>query len=394
VVEGLDHRRKTILLTAIEPSADVIGADLIEALRDRLGSETRFIGVGGSAMARCGFKSLFDPSALAVVGAANALGAYAKVLRGAGKVGALARVVRPDVAVLIDSWGFSLRAARQLRAVDPTVPLIKYIGPQVWATRPGRAKTLAKVVDRLLTIHTFDAPIFERAGLPTRFVGNPALDRAVSSADGDAFRQTRGIEADRPVLLLAPGSRKGEVNRLMPVFRETAARLATDWPRLVVVCPVAEPVADLVRTTVSDWPIQVELVFGDHERWSAMNAATVALACSGTVTTELALANCPMVVAYRLDLLTYGIAKALIRTPYVTLFNVAAGKAVAKERLQGDCNATILTEDIGELLADPTTRSVQREAQSAALQAMRGDVGDAIAAAADAIVETIEDGPV
>ncbi len=380
------------MLVAVEPSGDMLGAALAAALRERLGPGLRLVGVGGPLMAAQGLVSPFDPGALAVVGVFNGLAAYPEVLRRARQAAAIATTERPDAAILIDAWGFNLRVAHRLRRLDPGLPLIKYVAPQVWATRPGRARTLARAVDHLLTIHSFDAPYFEAEGLPTTFVGNPALNRDFSAADPVGFRASIGAGPEDRILLLLPGSRAGEVERLMPVFDATVRRLAHGRPDLRVALGVADGVAELVKARLASWPCRPFLVEGEGARLSAMRAATVALACSGTVTTELALAGCPMVVAYKLGPLTHPIAKVLIRTRYITLLNVAAQAFVAPERVQGACRANILAADLARLLDDAPTREAQVAAQTAALEIMRGGVVDPIVAAADAVVGILSRG--
>jgi lipid-A-disaccharide synthase len=378
-----------VMLVAVEPSGDVLGAALAAALRERLGPGLRVVGVGGPMMANQGLASPFDPAALAVVGVFNAVAAYPEVLRRARQAAAIATTERPDAAVLIDAWGFNLRVAHRLRRLDADLPLVKYVAPQVWATRPGRARTLARAVDCLLTIHNFDAPYFVAEGLPTTFVGNPALNRDFSAADPAAFRASIGAGPADPILLLLPGSRAGEIGRLMPVFEATVRRLTTERPDLRLAVGVAESVADQVRARLASWPSRPFLAEGEAARLSAMRAATVALACSGTVTTELALAGCPMVVAYKLGPLTHRVAKVLIRTRYITLFNVAAQAFVAPERVQGACRADVLAADLTRLLDDAAARKAQVTAQTAALEIMRGDIADPIAAAADAVVAVL-----
>ncbi len=382
-----------VMLVAVESSGDRLGAALAVALRKRLGAGLRLVGVGGPLMAGQGLISPFDPSSMAVVGVFNAVAAYPEVLRRARQAAAIALAERPDAAVLIDAWGFNLRVARQLRRVAPALPLIKYVAPQVWATRPGRARTLAAAVDHLLTIHSFDAAYFTNAGLPTTFVGNPALNRDFCSATHPAqFRSAIGAEANDRILLVLPGSRAGEVDRLMPAFGDAVGRLTARRPDLRTVLGVAEGMADHVEAGLRSWRHRPWLAETEADRLSAMQGATAALACSGTVTTELALAGCPMVVAYKLGPLTHLVAKVLIRTPYITLFNVAAGAFVAPERVQHACRGGILAADLGRLLDDPTAREIQISAQIAALEIMRGGVADPIAAAADAVIALLSRG--
>jgi len=374
------------MLVAAEASGDDRGAGLARALRARLGAGVRFVGVGGARMAAEGVESPFDIAQLSILGLLEGLLAYRKVVARVQDTIALAQREKPDVVVLIDSWGFTLRVAQQLRRLDPKLPLIKYVAPQVWATRPGRAKTLAAAVDHLLSIHVFDAPYFEAEGLATTFVGNSALTLDFSSADSARLRRDLGIAADAPLLLVLPGSRPGEVSRILPPFAEAVAILKAQRPDLQVVIPAAPTVAEAVKAQASGWAHVVE---GESAKLDAMKAATVAMACSGTVTTELALAGVPIVVGYRLGAMTHTILKRLIRTPYITLFNIAAKAFVAPELVQDDCNGPNLAREVGKRLDDPALRAAQVEAQSAALLKMGRGGPDPSEAAADAVLKVL-----
>lgn len=375
--------RPCVMLVAAEPSGDALGAALAEALRARL--DVRLVGVGGPLMARQGVESPFDIAPLAVLGIFDALAVYPMVRRRARETGALAAREKPDVAVLIDSWGFNLRVAHAIRRASPEVRLIKYVAPQVWATRPGRARTLAHAVDRLLTIHSFDAPWFEAAGLKTTFVGNPVLI-AGGAANSQRCRQLIGAEASDPILVIAPGSRHGEVSRLLGPFEEAARLLAADRPRLKIVATVAPSVAEGVIARLRTWPMATHIATTDEERRDAMAAATAALACSGTVTTQFALAGAPVVVAYRLDGPTAVIARLLLHSRYITLMNVAAGREIAPEFVQGLCTGPRLATALAPLIDDPKTRERQISAQFRALEIMRGGVVDPVDAAAEAVI--------
>ncbi|OYX31281.1 MAG: lipid-A-disaccharide synthase [Caulobacterales bacterium 32-69-10] len=374
------------MLVAAEASGDSLGAGLARALKQRLGDQVCFVGVGGAKMAAEGVQSPFDIAELSILGLFEGLMAWGRVRRRARETATLAAREQPDVAVLIDSWGFTLRVAHRLRAQDPGLPLVKYVGPQVWASRPGRARTLAQAVDLLLTLHAFDAPLFEAAGLKTVFVGNPALNRDVSGADPGRFRAHSGVSADAPILLLAPGSRPSEIARVLPPFGEAAQLLAAERPGLTVVIPVAGVVAGLVKDQVAGWRIQPILVEDEGLKLDAMAAATVALACSGTVTTELALAGCPMVVGYRIGPLTYAILKRIVRTKWITLFNVAAGCAIAPELIQDACTGPNLAREARLRLDDPALRASQIAAQFEALDKMGRGGGDPAAKAAEAVL--------
>lgn len=386
-------RPLTVMLVAAEASGDDRGAGLARALKRRLGEGVRFVGVGGERMAAEGVASPFDISELSILGLLEGLLAYPRVVRRADQTAAIAAREKPDVAVLIDSWGFTLRVAQRLRKADPKLPLIKYVAPQVWASRPGRARTLARAVDHLLSIHAFDAPFFEAAGLPVTFVGNAALTLDFSRADPTRLRAEIGAGPDDPILLVLPGSRPSEIARVLPAFEDAVNILKADRPGLHIVVPAAPTVLEAVKARVAGWPHRAHVVEGAAAKLDAMKAATVALACSGTVTTELALAGAPMVVGYRLGPVTHAILKRLIRTKYVTLFNIAAQDFVAPELIQDHCNGPELAAEVARRLDDPHLRGAQVAAQNTALDRMGRGGPDPSDAAAEAILKLVADRP-
>jgi lipid-A-disaccharide synthase len=378
-----------IMLVAGEASGDDRGAGLARALRRRQGGNLKLIGVGGPRMAEAGVPSLFDMAEISVFGLLEGLLAIPRVRRRAQEVAMAAAREGADLVVLIDSWGFSWLAARALRRLAPDVRLVKYVAPQVWATRPGRAKALAGLVDHLLVINSFEPPYFEAWGLPTTFVGNPALHMDFSACDPVGFRSRHGIGAEAPVLLVLPGSRPGEVDRLLPPFEDAIRRLKVDHPSLQVVLPVAESVADRVKAAVAGWPLRVHVVEGEEEKREALRAGDLALACSGTVTLEVAQAGAPMVVAYRLGSVTHFVARFLIRTPWVVLFNIAARDFVAPELIQDDCTGPRLAAELDRRLRDPALRRAQVAAQDAALDQMGRGGPDPSEAAAQVVLDVL-----
>jgi len=377
-----------IMLVAAEASGDVLGAGLARALRARLGPDVTFVGVGGPRMAEEGVASPFDIADLSVLGWLEGLKAYGIVKRRVADTATLAVAERPDAAVLIDSWGFTIRVAQAIRAALPDVPLIKYVGPQVWASRPGRAKTLAASVDHLLALYAFDAPWFEREGLSTTVVGSQALHVDMSGADAAAFRARRGVAPDAPLLLVLPGSRPSEIRLMTPVYEAAVARLKRQDPSLEIAVVAAGTVADDVTARVAAWPFRAHLV-PESEKYAAMKAATVALATSGTVSTELALAGVPMVIAYRFQPLSYAIMKPFFTGKYATLFNHAADEQIAPELIQNDATPEKVAAEVGRLLADPEARVDQAAGQTAALDLMGHGAADPSKLAADAVLRVI-----
>ncbi|HUH10790.1 MAG TPA: lipid-A-disaccharide synthase, partial [Brevundimonas sp.] len=361
------------------------------ALKTRLGADVAFVGVGGPRMAAEGVVSPFDIAELSILGWIEGLKAYGLVKRRVADTIELAKAERPDAVVLIDSWGFTIRVAKALREALPGVPLIKYVGPQVWASRPGRAKTLAASVDHLLSLYSFDAPWFEREGLPTTVVGSQALHVDMSQADGARFRAARGIAADAPLLLVLPGSRPSEITRMTPVFEATVKRLKATEPSLEIAVVAAGTVAADVAGRVAAWPFRAHLV-QEADKYDAMKAANVALATSGTVSTELALAGAPMVIAYRIDGLSYLLMKNLVTAKHITLFNIAADERIAPEFIQNDATPEKLTEAVGRLLSDSQAAADQAARQTAALDLMGRGGLDPSELAADAVLRVIAAG--
>lgn len=375
----------TVMLVAAEASGDALGAGLAAALKRRLGDGVRFVGVGGARMTAEGVASPFDIAELSILGWIEGLKAYGRVKRRVAETAALAARERPDVVVLIDSWGFTIRVAKAIRAAAPQTPLVKYVGPQVWASRPGRAKTLAAAVDHLLALYAFDAPWFEREGLKTTVVGSQALHVDMSAADPEGFRRARGIPEDAPLLLVLPGSRPAEIRLMTTVYEGAVTRLLAETPSLAVAVVAASTVADDVSTRIAAWPFRVHLV-SEADKYSAMKAATVALATSGTVSTELALAGTPMVIGYRFGSVSYAIMKPFFTGKHATLFNHAAGAEIARELIQAAATPEKMAAEVGRLLADPAARAAQTAQQTAALDLMGRGGGNPSDVAADAVL--------
>lgn len=378
----------TVMLVAAEASGDALGAGLAAALKRRLGGGVRFVGVGGARMAAEGVESPFDIAELSILGWVEGLKAYGRVKRRVAETAALAARERPDVVVLIDSWGFTIRVAKAIRAAAPQTPLVKYVGPQVWASRPVRAKTLAKAVDHLLALYAFDAPWFEREGLKTTVVGSQALHVDMDGADPAALRRELGLAANARVLLVLPGSRPAEITRMTPVYEQAVARLRAGRPDLEIVVAAAGPVAESVRTRVAAWPFRVHLVDEDR-KYAAMRLADVALATSGTVSTELALAGAPMVIAYRIGALSYRIMKRFVTARHVTLFNIAADRRIASEFIQDAATPEALAAAVARLLDDPAVAAQQAQDQTEALSLMGRGGADPSELAADAVLDVL-----
>jgi lipid-A-disaccharide synthase len=377
----------TVMLAAVEPSADALGAALLKSLRLRL-PNARFIGCGGPEMAAEGFESLFDTTAFSVMGFTD----VAKVIPLAwSRARQLARVCREekvDVAIFVDGWSFSRLSAKRIRQRAPGTKIVKYSAPQVWASRPQRTAFVRDHFDLVLTLLPFEPPYFEAEGTKAVFVGNPNF-AAVSHTprSGHAFRARHELGA-APLLAALPGSRVGEVSRLLPTFGDTVSTVAARIPGLRVVVAAAPSVADHIASKISEWPIE-PLIVPSTERFDAFEAADVALAASGTVTTELAMTDTPMVVAYRVDAVTAAWARRVLVTPYVTILNVQADEAIIPERLQEECTPDQLSADIVRLFTDEDARRRQLTAFRRLLPALIGRENPS-SKAADEIVKLLQ----
>lgn len=377
------------MLIAGEASGDVIGARLMAALRQSTSDRIRFSGVGGDAMAAQGLSSLFPIEELSVMGLFEVLPRAFRLLGRIRQVAGTAIAERPDVVVSIDSPGFGLRVARRLRGQG--IPLVHYVAPQVWAWRPGRAAKIAGLLDHLLTLFDFEPAYFEPHGLPCTVVGHPIVESDAGRGDGIGFRQRHGIAADAPVLALLPGSRPGEVSRLMPVYAETVARLRQSDPALAVVLVAAPAVGDTIRELVATWPGRPVVLPPASEKYDAFAAANVALAASGTVTLELALAGLPTVVAYRVNPLTAVLARHLIRVNHASLVNILLRREVSTELLQENCRPDRIVDVLRDLLAGGG-RCRRRNVAGDVAARLAGDGPPPSLRAAEAVLKVIAEG--
>lgn len=375
-----------VMLIAGEPSGDRLGASLMAALKRRR-REVTFVGVGGPAMQAEGLTSSVPIDDLAVMGLVEVIPRIPRLMRHIRNTAARVRQERPDVLVTIDAPGFNFRLARRLRETD--VPRVHYVAPSVWAWRPERAKKIAPLFDHLLALLPFEPPYFEAVGLPTTFVGHPAVENA-QTGDAASFRKRHDIVEETTILVVLPGSRRSETDRLLPVFGETVRRLMAAHPSLRIVVPTVEHVADVVGQTVQDWPGDPVVVTGENARHNAFAAAGVALAASGTVSVELALAGVPAVIAYDINRITGAIAKRLVKTEHVSLVNILLGRRAIPEYILGECRPDVLTPAISTLLTDPNARDAQRQAYRDALDMLKPGEKLPSEVAADVVINLLE----
>lgn len=348
-----------LMLVCGETSGDLLGAQLMAGLK-RLDPAIEITGVGGPAMASQGLFSLFPLDATAVMGLREVVPAIPAILRRVREASDFALRTRPDAVVLIDSPDFTHRIAQRLKRLDPTIRTINYVAPQVWASRAYRARKMARYFDLVLALLPFEAPFFEKYGLHATFVGHPVIERADRMTGGPEFRARFRIAPDAPLLAVLPGSRTSEIRFILPEFKEAVRLIAQRVPGLVTVLPTVPHVAARVREAVAGWPAPLHLVEGDDEKFAAFDAANVALAASGTVTTELALAGTPMVVGYKVGGLTYALASLIMNVRYITLVNVLLDREAVPEFLQARCRPDLLADAVTMLLTNKDTARHER----------------------------------
>jgi lipid-A-disaccharide synthase len=381
---------KGVFVVAGEASGDILGARLIAALRRRRPALS-FAGIGGPAMAAEGVASPFPISDLALMGFAEVLPKLPLLRRRMVQAVEAVQRARPAVVVTVDSPGFTLRLAARLRPLG--LPIVHYVAPQVWAWRPERVHEIARRVDRLLCLLPFEPEMFRAAGLDARFVGHPVLESGAGEGDADRFATRHGLAPDEVPLLVMPGSRAGEIRRLLPVFGAALSRLAEAQPRLRPVVPLAPAVAAAVAEAVRGWPGRPILLAESAEKPDAYAAARarggVGLIKSGTSSLEVAAGGVPMVVAYRVHPISAAIARRLMRVRFASLVNILAGTEVIPEYLQQACTPDQLAKGLASLLSDPAARAAQSGSFATVLAALRPPAGLPSEAAAEAILDLL-----
>ncbi|SIN90933.1 lipid-A-disaccharide synthase [Vannielia litorea] len=346
-----------IFVIAGEPSGDRLGAALMGGLK-ALAPGMEFRGVGGSGMEGEGLASLFPMEELSVMGIAEVLPRYRQLMRRIGECAAEVVAWKPDALVTIDSPDFCLRVARRVKA-EAEVKTIHYVAPTVWAWRSGRAEKMAQVIDHVLALLPFEPPYMEAAGMSCDFVGHPVVSEPVANQeDGVAFRAAHGI-GDAPLVMALPGSRRGEVSRLAPIFGEALRPVVAARPDTRVVVPCVGATAALVKELTARWPGAPVLLDprGDPAhattKRAAFAAADLALAASGTVSLELAANALPMVIAYDMNWLSRQIISRMLKVDTVTLVNLVAESRTIPEFIGADCKPAKIAEGLKAVMAAP-----------------------------------------
>jgi lipid-A-disaccharide synthase len=340
---------KKILLVAGEVSGDLHGSRLVEAIQS-IDPEIQFFGVGGEGLKRVGMKLLYPSQSLSVVGITEVLLKLRPILRALRGLKKSLDRERPDLIILVDFPDFNLRLAKI--AHRRGIPILYYVSPQVWAWRPKRIKLIARLVKKMIVLFPFEVPLYEAAGVDVEWVGHPLLDTVRPALSKEKAFQQLGLDPKRRTIGLLPGSRMHEVERLLPPLLASADVLQREIPDLQFVVPLAPGIP---KTILSPWMknISVPVIVVEGFTYDAMNLSDLLIVASGTATLEGAILGKPMVIIYKVSLLSYWIARALIRVDHIGLVNLVAEKEIAPELIQRDVNPRRIADEAFRILRDP-----------------------------------------
>jgi lipid-A-disaccharide synthase len=383
-----------LFVVAGEASGDALGARFVQQIRHRLaGRPLDLRGVGGEVLSAEGLASIFPQEDIAVMGFGPVVARLPLLLRRISDAAQAAAAFAPDLMLTIDAPDFSLRVDKKLRRLNPAVPIVHWVCPSVWAWRQGRARRMRPHVDRILALLPFEPDALARLGGPdTVYVGHPLIERlAELRPDPDEARGR--ADAQAPLILVLPGSRGSEIRHLMPAFGETIARIAQALPRARFVLPAVPRLVEVITGIVATWPVKPEIVTGEAAKLAAFRQARAALAASGTVTLELALAQVPTVAAYRGAGWEAALARRLIKLPTVILPNLILGENVVPEFIQEDVTPDALALALTAVIGDGAARDRQLDGFAALEHRMRSAGPSPAANAVDAALALLRQQP-
>jgi lipid-A-disaccharide synthase len=368
-------QHKLVYIIAGEPSGDLLASKLMRALLNR-NPNIRFVGMGGETMMALGFESLFNISEISVMGIMEVLPKLRNILRRVKQVVADIRQQRPDVLVTVDSWGFVHQVLARMNKEGCTIPKVHYVAPQVWAWKKGRAKTVARLVDRLMTLLPLEPPYFEKYGLQCTFVGHPVIESTAGLVNNPlTFKARHNIPEQCTLMTVLPGSRHSEIKRLVPVFKQTLRKLKATFPNLYLVIPSVTSVSREVEQAFADLEVPHRIVMGTDERYAAFGASVFALAASGTVSLELTACGTPHVITYKFGYITNKVLKHFAGTKYANLINILADEFVIPECVLENCHEEFITPKVLDLMLHPAKAKAQMDrAQQYLLKLKPGDM--------------------
>ena len=375
--------RARILLVAGEASGDRLGAGLARALKERR-PELELVGMGGDEMAEAGVRLVQHASEVAVVGFVEVIAHLPALRRAMARLEAVLTDEKPDLVVPIDFPDFNLRLAARAHRLG--IPIVYYVSPQVWAWRRKRVATIRELVRRILVLFPFESDFYTGAGVPVSFVGHPAAQAGGGPIDRAAVLARAGLDPARRTVALLPGSRRGEVARHLPLLAQAAARLAADRTDLQFVVPRARTLPEgFLEELLSGADVAIRVHSGDYP--AILGASDVGAVASGTATLDAAIAGLPFVAIYRMQRLSYLVARRLVQVEHVALANLVAGRRVVPELIQGDFTADNVARQLGDWLDHPAEAEKVRAALSEVRGRLRGE--GAFGRAADAVLREL-----
>ena len=381
---------KSIYILAGEPSGDLLASRLMQALRDK-DPDIQFAGLGGETMTAMGFESLFDISDISVLGILEVLPKLRLIMRRVKQVIEDIRKRRPDIIVTVDSWGFVHQVLARLKKEGNRVPIVHYVAPQVWAWQKGRAKTVANLVDQLMTLLPFEPPYFEKYGLPCKFVGHPVIENTAHLTSNPlAFKSKYSIPEQCTLLSVLPGSRQSEIKRLIPVFKQVLLEVKKRFPDLFLVIPSVAAISEKVEADFADLDIPHRIILGQSERYAAFRSSVFALAASGTVSLELTACGTPHVIAYKFGYVSNKLAPYFSGTKFANLINILANKWIIPEFILDNCDEILITPIVLDLMQHPDKAKAQvDEAQQYLLKFKPADNVMPSEKAAETVMQTL-----
>ena len=375
-----------IYLIAGEPSGDIIGARLINSIQSKTNNKCFISGVGGKEMEKLGFKSLFPMSEITVMGLAEVIPSLPNLFMRIRQTIADITKKNPCIVVTIDAPDFSFRILKKISKSE--IPLVHYVAPSVWAWKPGRAKKIAQFLNKLLTLFPFEPPYFEKEGLHTVFVGHPIVESKAGMGEGIIFRKKHNIPRSAKVLSILPGSRVGEIKRLLPIIMNVISSL--DHKNLFIILPTLDNLVDHIKNLLKRWNISIIVITTIEEKYAALAASDVAIAASGTVSLELAMARVPNVSIYKFNSITAFIGRRLVKTKFSNLVNILLDKEVVPELIQEKCNSDLILNEIKKLLDNAEISELQLKNFDIAIKQLTNHSAKPSDKAANEILETIK----
>ncbi|MDT8903797.1 lipid-A-disaccharide synthase [Anaeroselena agilis] len=375
-----------IFISTGEASGDLNGASVAAALRN-IRPDVALFGMGGEMMRAAGVEIVYDIADLGVMGIVEVAKSLPKLFRLRDFLADWLERERPDVLVVIDYPGFNTRLAKIARRLG--IPVISYISPSAWAWGRGRAREVAETVTKVAAIFPFEADVYRQAGADVVFVGHPLLDIVKPSLPRDEAYRLFGADPARPVVLLMPGSRRQEIDMLLPAMLAGMEEVARKVPECQIFLPVASTISrEILQNIIDGYNIEVRLTAGNT--YDLMNIGTVAVAASGTATLEAAIMGLPTVIVYKVAALTYLLGKLLVKIPHIGLPNIVAGRRIVPELLQGEASAANIARETLPIVADPTVRD-RIVADLADVRRRLGETG-AVGRVAEVILEVAAHG--